>query len=161
MASLIEKYRACQRRIRRCFAPYTAELCPECAEPCCRKPTKVSEFDVLLANACGCAVPSANDAVSGMVQAGLDAMTGVEPSDVQPEPCDYLGPDGCVFPDDLRPYQCARYICHSLKRAITPHDMRELRDLLHKLGVLHRELVDAAGRVGQDSGRSGPISKQR
>lgn len=75
-------------------------------------------------------------------------MTGAERPDVELEPCDYLGEDGCLFPDDLRPYQCARYICHSLKRAITPHDMREIRALLHRLGVLHRELVDAAGRFG-------------
>ena len=147
MASLLDKYRATQRRIRRVFEPYTAELCPECPEPCCRKPTKVREFDVLLANACGCSLPSANDSVAEYVQAGLDSLTGKGEgeSPAEPPPCDYLGPDGCVFPDDLRPFECTRFICSFLKKAITPSDMRELRDLLHRLGVLHRELEESVG----------------
>lgn len=144
MASLPDKYRATQRRIRRIFEPYTAELCPECPEPCCRKPTKVREFDVLLANACGCSLPLANDSVSEYVQAGLDSLADVE-QEAEPEPCDYAGPEGCVFPDDLRPFECVRFICSFLKREITPSDMRELRTLLHRLGVLHRELEESVG----------------
>ena len=148
MASLLDKYRATQRRIRRIFEKYTADLCPECPEPCCRKPTKVREFDVLLANACGCSLPSANDSVAEYVQAGLDSLAGVE-EEVELVPCDYLGPGGCVFPDDLRPFECTRFICSFLKKAITPSDMRELRDLLHRLGVLHRELQESVGVQGE------------
>lgn len=144
MANLVEKYRATQRRIRRLFASYTAELCPECPEPCCRKPTKVREFDVLLANAVGCSLPSANDSVAEYVQAGLDSLTG-DQVETELVPCDYLGPDVCVFPDDLRPFECARFICSFLKKAITPSDMRQLRALLHRLAVLHRELQESAG----------------
>ena len=143
MANLIDKYRATHRRIRRLLDPYTARLCPECAEPCCRKPTKVRELDVLLANACGCSLPSANGSVSEMVQAGLDVMMGCREEAAELEPCDYLGENGCIFPDDLRPFECTRWICSFLKREITPAHMRELRDLLHKLGVLHRALEDA------------------
>ena len=145
MANLIEKYRATHRRIRRILYPHTAKLCPECAEPCCRKPAKVTEFDVLLANACGCSLPSAEDAISDVVRMGIDLMTGTADPDHDPEPCDYLDTDGCVFPDDLRPFQCARYICPSLKSEISSRDMRQIRALLHRLGVLHRTLLDAVG----------------
>lgn len=138
---MIRKYRATHRRIRRILDPYTAELCPQCPEPCCRKPTKVREFDVLLANACGCSLPSANEAASEMVSAGIEWMTG-ESEDVPLEPCDYLGPKGCLFPDDLRPFECTRWICSRLKRRMTPVHMRELRGLLHRLGVLHRQLQE-------------------
>ena len=144
MASLLDKYRATQRRIRRVFEPYTAELCPECPEPCCRKPTKVREFDVLLANAVGCALASTNDSVAEYVQAGLDSLAGVE-QEAEPEPCNYVGPEGCVFPDDLRPFECVRFICSFLKKAISPSGMRELRALLHRLAVLHRELRESVG----------------
>ena len=146
MSDLIAKYRAAQRRLRRHFDPYTAELCPECPEPCCRKPTKVAEFDVLLAEACGCSLPSANRVISEMVQAGMDLIAGRARPDEEPEPCDYLGTNGCAFPKDLRPFECARYICPFLKREITPSDMREIRALLHKLGILHRELLETVSR---------------
>jgi len=142
MSNLIAKYRATHRRIRRILEPYTAELCPQCPEPCCRKPTKVSEFDVLLANACGCSLPSANDGIADLVQAGIELMTGCR-EEREPAPCDYLGPDGCLFPDDLRPFECARWICPYLKRAISPHEMRQIRALLHRLRVLRRELLEA------------------
>jgi hypothetical protein len=142
MANPIERYRATQRRIRRILDIYTARLCPDCAEPCCRKPTKVREFDVLLANACGCSLPSANDSVSEMVNAGIEIITGERTSDGELVPCDYLGEKGCIFPDDLRPFECTRWMCSFLKREIRPGDMRELRDLLHKLGVLHRTIID-------------------
>lgn len=146
MANLVEKYRATQRRIRRLFASYTADLCPECLEPCCRKPTKVREFDVLLANASGCSLPSTNDSVAEYVQAGLDSLTGREgEASAEPLPCDYLGPEGCVFPDDLRPFECTRWVCSFLKKAMSPSDMRQLRALLHHLGVLHRELQESTG----------------
>ena len=144
MANLLVKYRATQRRIRRIFEPYTAELCPACPEPCCRKPTKVREFDILLANAVGCSLTSTNDSVAEYVQAGLDSLTGSQ-GEVELVPCDYVGPEGCVFPDDLRPFECTRFICSFLKKAITPSDMRELRVLLHRLGVLHRELQESVG----------------
>ena len=143
VANLIDKYRGAQRRLRRIFDPYTAKLCPECPEPCCRKPTKVREFDVLLANACGCLLPSANESVTEMVRAGMEVITGERREDADPEPCDYVGPDGCVFPDDLRPYECARWICSFMKREISPRDMREIRDLLHRLSVLHAQLLEA------------------
>ena len=146
MSNLIGKYRAAQRRLRRCFDPYTAKLCPECPSPCCRKPTKVREFDVLLANACGCALPSANDAIREMVDAGIRSLEGRATEELVLEPCDYLGADGCVFPDDLRPYECARWICSFMKREIPPGEMRAIRDLLHRLSVLHRELLDATGK---------------
>jgi len=142
MANPIEKYRSTQTRIRRILDPYTKDLCPVCPKPCCRKPTRVREFDVLLANACGCSLPSANDSVSDFVQAGIDSLTGDYQDDSYIEPCDYLGENGCNFPRDLRPFECTRWMCSYLKDTIRPSDMRELRDLLHKLGSLHREIED-------------------
>ena len=146
MSNLLEKYRATQRRIRRYFALYTASLCPACPDPCCIKPTKVAEFDVLLANACGCSLPSANNNVADLIEAGIDVLIGNTRKNQVLQSCDYMGPDGCVFPNDLRPYQCVRYICPFLKREMNPGDAREVRALLHKLGVLHRELLEAVTR---------------
>ena len=150
MPNLIEKYKATHRRLRRHLQPYTTRLCPVCPEPCCRKPTKVSEFDVMLANACGCSLPSANDAAAELVDAGIRILTGDVEEKYELEPCDYLGPKGCIFPDDLRPFECARYICPYLKQEITPGGMREIRALLHRLGVLHRELLEAIRDLGQN-----------
>ncbi|MCL6519014.1 MAG: hypothetical protein K6T99_04225 [Armatimonadetes bacterium] len=149
MASLIEKYRATQRRIRALFAPYTAELCPVCPQPCCRKPTKVREIDVLLANAFGCSLPSADQTVREYLEASISILAGGELVEQTLEPCDYLGNNGCLFPDDLRPFECVKYVCPQLKRRMTPHEMRELRYLLHKLGVHHRALIDAVMPAGR------------
>ena len=141
MASLVDKYRATQRRLRRYFDRYTEQLCPDCPEPCCRKPVKVTDFDILLADACGCSLP-AHSASAEFLRAGIDMLVGVERS-AAPEPCDYLTSERCGFPDDLRPFECARYVCPFLKKTISPGDMREIRKLLHKLAAQHRQLVDA------------------
>ncbi|MHB0998829.1 MAG: hypothetical protein ACYC27_06245 [Armatimonadota bacterium] len=143
MSSPIDKYRSAHKRLRRYLNPYTSRLCPVCPEPCCRKPTKVAEFDVLIANACGCSLPSANHAATDLIEVGFRILTGNNEPETDLVPCDYLGESGCVFPDDLRPYECARYICPFLKKEVSPGDMREIRDLLHKLGVIHRELREA------------------
>ena len=141
MSNLIEKYKSTHRRIRKILNPYTNRLCPVCPSPCCRKPTKVSEFDVLLANACGCSLPSENDAASELMDAGIRMLTGNAEEKSELVLCDYLGQKGCIFPDDLRPFECTRYICPSLREEISSNDMREMRALLHKLDVIHRDLL--------------------
>ncbi len=142
MANLIDKYRATHKRIRQYLNPYTARLCPECPEPCCRKPTKVRDFDVILARAAGYDIEP-HDTADEFVEACVDALTG-RAVDAPPEPCDYLGERGCVFPDDLRPFECTKWICSYLKKEICPSDMRELRHLLSRLSDLHRMIVDAS-----------------
>jgi hypothetical protein len=142
MSNLVDKYRSAHRKLRKALSPHTAALCPVCPRCCCRKPTLVSEFDVLLANACGYNFPSANTAAEELVNAGMEILRGEYEEHQDGEPCDFLGERGCVFPEDLRPYECARYICPYLKHAIPPGEMREIRVLLHKLGVLHCELLD-------------------
>lgn len=87
-------------------------------------------------------MPSANDAAAELVDAGIRILTGESQVEGELEPCDYLGKKGCIFPDDLRPFECTRFICSFLKREISPGDMREIRALLHKLGVVHRDLLD-------------------
>jgi hypothetical protein len=141
MANLIEKYRLTQKRIRKIFDPYTSKLCPSCPQPCCIKPTKVRELDVLLANACGYSLPSANESISEMVQAGIEALTG-RYHETEQIPCDYLVNERCAFPDDLRPFECTRWICSYIRKEMSPSDMRELRRLLHRLGVLRRAIED-------------------
>jgi len=141
MANLIDKYRATHRRIRQCLDPYTARLCPECPEPCCRKPTKVRDFDLILARAAGHDIEH-RDTASEFVDACIEALDG-RATDAPTEPCDYLGESGCVFPDDLRPFECTKWICSFLKHEVSPGDMRELRRLLSRLSDLHRLIVDA------------------
>lgn len=143
MANPIEKYRAIQLRIRLILNPYTSRLCPECPTPCCRKPTKVSEFDVLLANSCGYSLPWTNESVTEMVNASIELLKGRNISESETEWCAYLGPDGCLFPGNLRPFQCVRYMCTRLKQEISPGELREIRALLHKLGVAYRKLLSA------------------
>lgn len=144
MANLIDKYRAAQRRLRDRFEPYTAKLCPGCPDPCCRKPSKVTDFDLVLAQACGCALPSGK-ASDQLVQAGVDILAG-RYEDTPTEPCEYLGDRGCIFPRDLRPFECAQYICSFLKKEISPGDMREIRRLTHRLSDQHRAIIDATVR---------------
>ena len=143
MPTIIDKYRATHKRLRKYLDTYTKKLCPTCPDPCCRKPTKVSEFDVLVANACGCSLPSANHSAAELVETGLLSLRGNPKADGYLEPCDYLGDGGCVFPDDLRPYECTRWVCPFLKKEVSPSDMREIRALLHKLMVIHRDLLEA------------------
>ena len=141
MANLIDKYRATHKRIRRCLDPYTERLCPECPEPCCRKPTKVRDLDVLLARAAGYDIEPRGTA-DDIVNACMDALSGAA-DPTAPEACDYLGDRGCTFPDDLRPFECTKWTCPSLRREISPGDMRELRSLLSRLSDPHRMIVDS------------------
>jgi len=146
VASLLDKYRATQRRLRILFAQYTSELCPICPEPCCRKPTKVREFDVILANAIGYSLPSANQAASEFVEASMDILSGRKQEYVEADPCDYLGEHGCLFPDDLRPYDCVAFICPHLKKAMSSQEMRQVRRLLRRLSLHYNALIDTSLR---------------
>ena len=121
--------------------PHTDRLCPACPEPCCRKPTRVSEYDILIAEACGYAFPSANQSAQELLDRGFAILTGDDEVEAALEPCDYLGEKGCRFPDDLRPYECARYICRYLRESMSSAEMRDVRALLHKLELLHTELL--------------------
>ena len=144
MFNLLIKYRAAQRRIRTIFNKYTETLCPVCPEPCCRKPSKVGEFDVMLAESCGCTLPAAEDAISALVDRGMDVLLGKSaPAHDDDPPCDYLVEDTCAFPGDLRPFGCVQYVCPFMKKAMAPAEMREMRRLLHRFGVIHRQLIDA------------------
>ncbi|HEY3297279.1 MAG TPA: hypothetical protein VGK34_01385 [Armatimonadota bacterium] len=143
MPNLIEKYRTANRKLRKLLSPHTAAVCPVCPKCCCTKPTLVSEFDVLIANSCGYDLPSVNQAAEELVNAGMDVLRGEYEEREVGEPCDYLGENGCKFPDDLRPYECTRYICPHLKKVMSPGQMREMRDALHRFGTIHRELLDA------------------
>ncbi len=141
MANPVDKYRATHKRIRQLLDPYTARLCPECPEPCCRKPTKVRDFDVILARAAGYDIPI-RETADEFVNACVDALNG-QSVEAPPEPCDYLGERGCIFPNDLRPFECTKWICSFLKKEIIPSDMRELRHLLSRLADIRRQIVDA------------------
>lgn len=142
MANLIDKYRATHKRIRQRLNPYTDRICPACPKPCCRKPTKVRDLDVMLARAAGYDIVPGSTARE-FVDACIEALEG-RATEGALEPCDYLGERGCVFPDDLRPFECTKWMCEFLKREVSPGDMRDLRGLLSRLSDLHRMIVDAA-----------------
>jgi hypothetical protein len=91
-------------------------------------------------------LPSANQAAKALIQKGMDQLAGRDVTDDVDEPCDYLQEDGCVFPGDLRPFECSRWICPYLKKSLTSGEMREIRDLMHRFAAIHRELLDAAMR---------------
>ena len=96
MANPLAGYRASQRAARMLFDPFTARHCPTCPTPCCMRPARVRPVDVILAEELGCRLPAAP--LAELVEAPL------RPEGGESEPCGYLGPGGCAFPPDLRPF---------------------------------------------------------
>ena len=145
MSNLLRQYRRTQRQLRDLYDPFTAEHCPTCETPCCRKPVRVDAIDIALAEAHGCALPPHADPEEERNAAARDVLEGVVPIYFQESvPCDFLGETGCAYPRDLRPYGCTRYVCDPMKRLMAPSKLREIKQLLKKLDYLHDQIVAAA-----------------
>jgi hypothetical protein len=139
----LASYRAAQRRLRAHFSAFTKQYCPSCPEPCCRKPAKVRPLDLMLAEAHGFTVPEGADPVGDVLEAANRYFGGGwTEDDGAGQPCDFLGEGGCSFPEDLRPYECVRYICKFMRSEMPASWVRTAERLGKQLDTAHTKLVD-------------------
>jgi hypothetical protein len=142
--SALSRYRAAQRSLRDWFDPFTAVHCPNCPTPCCRKPTQVRPFDVILVEELGYALPPGTRGVGEWLLAAHDGTRGADPAGASAgEPCDYLTATGCAFPPDLRPFGCAMEICVQMRRHQDAAWLAEADRRARRLRRAHRDLVRA------------------
>jgi hypothetical protein len=105
---------------------YTAEVCPSCADVCCKQKHGVfRERDIIYLNALGAGVPLSDKSIS--------------PED----PCRFLGPGGCAQPRWLRPFTCTWYFCDPILQAMNEGPGRENRRFIEML----REMVRLYGEL--------------
>lgn len=107
---------------------YTAEVCPACADVCCKQKHGVfRERDIVYLNALGHDIPLHDESVS-------------------PEgPCQFLSPRGCKLPRWLRPFKCTWYFCYPILHAMNEVPQREYRHIIETL----REMVRLYGELMQ------------
>jgi len=105
---------------------YTGEICPGCADVCCRqKHGRYSEKDLSYLRALGEAAPL------------RDAARPLEGG------CEMMGPGGCRGPRWLRPFKCTWYFCAPLLKALDegpPRKARQLSAMLQEMADLYQEL---------------------
>jgi len=144
MANPLKEYRRTQRAIRDLFRAFTESHCAECPEPCCRKPARVDDFDVLLAESLGCRLPHGDPAADRAGAASELLQIGTTRS-LPDEPCDFLKPHGCSFPNDLRPLGCTTYVCKFMERDMSTRELQEIKRLGRKLEMLREDVMKAVG----------------
>lgn len=149
----LREYRRLLREIRAMFDPFTTRHCPACETPCCRRPSRVTPLDVVIAANCGADFSrlGSRDPVAlaaehaeqrlGPGTIGLE-MAGEDQAD---NPCEFLDGARCIFPDDLRPYGCVAFICQPVHRHMPEVEMRRLKRLVRLLGEAHDALLRALG----------------
>ena len=145
----LDRYRQAQRRARRLFAPFTAVHCPACAVPCCRKPTWVRPVDIVLIEELGFSLRTPNEgapaAAAPLLQVALSRPPREEDAP-RGEPCEYLGPTGCVVPSDLRLFGCAAFICSPMRQTLPPEELARVEAAVAELAAAHTVLMEAIHR---------------
>ena len=92
---------------------YTATVCPQCTDVCCRQKHGVyREIDVQYFHAMGILVPLHDEH---------------RPAEW---PCERLGPRGCLQPRWLRPFKCTWYFCDPLLAALNAGSQKKVRKLI-------------------------------
>ncbi|HAK61493.1 MAG TPA: hypothetical protein DCO77_14140 [Nitrospiraceae bacterium] len=100
---------------------YTAMVCPECSDVCCRqKHGTFREADRIYLGALGIEIPPS------------------DPERTPEGPCQFMGPTGCVRPRWLRPFKCTWYFCEPLLAALNEGPQKKARQLSAAL----QEMVD-------------------
>jgi len=144
VANPLNAYRATQKRLRALFEPFNSEFCPKCEAPCCRKPVKVRPIDLMLAEAHGFKVPEHADPVGDLLDAASRYLSGGwTEADGAGQPCDFLGEHGCTFPEDLRPFECARYVCPTMQERMPTRWLREVERLGRRLDADYSRLLSS------------------
>ena len=147
-------YRRIQGEMRRLFDPFTEPHCPTCATPCCVKPTRVTPFDVALAIGAGhrfhhlasteAFAPALADAAVRLSASSVPLPMAAD-GDSAPM-CEYLVGGRCSFPDDLRPYGCATFLCKPMYAHMPEETLRKLKRLSRQLADAHAALLRAISR---------------
>jgi hypothetical protein len=99
----------------------------------------VTPFDVVLAEELGYPLPASTEAAGE----SLDARLGLIPIptlDAAGEPCAFLAPHGCSFPDDLMPCGCVTFICPYMEEWFSPGRLAALRADVARLEEAHATL---------------------
>ena len=106
---------------------YTREVCPACADVCCRqKHGAYRERDIRYLSAIGAPVPAADR---------------TRPPESR---CEFLGANGCTHPRWLRPFKCTWYFCEPIILAMRDRPQRSARALTAVMEEMIR-LYDALG----------------
>jgi hypothetical protein len=99
---------------------YTAAVCPDCTDVCCRQKHGIYQTrDIAYLQALGVDAPSRADARP------LDG------------PCESMGPSGCVLPRWMRPFKCTWYFCEPLIKTLDERPQRNVR----RLSALMQEMI--------------------
>ena len=100
---------------------YTARVCPDCRDVCCKQRHGVmTEQDMRYLSALGASLPLYEQ------ERPLDG------------PCQFMGLEGCVRPRWLRPWRCTSYFCGALLEAMNSGPQKKAR----QVSALIQEIVD-------------------
>jgi hypothetical protein len=146
----LEEYRRVQRVIRKDFDAFTSVHCRTCPTPCCVRPARIAPTDILLAEGIGWktrvnATVGEGTGLDNVQQAaGQAAMAlGGAFEDVPNPPCEHLGPTGCGFPKDLRPFGCTTYICPIMYERLDRKTLTRMKRTVKELKQAHEALMVA------------------
>jgi hypothetical protein len=137
----LQDYRRIQLEVRREFDAFTKVHCPTCPSPCCVKPARITPTDILLAEAHGWKSRVAN-AVHSAIEGQSAALTS-NVEDLPRETCEHLGPKGCSFPADLRPFGCTTYICPIMHERLDRKKLGRIKRKVKELTQAHERLISA------------------
>jgi hypothetical protein len=113
---------------------YTAAVCPDCTDICCRqKHGLYRERDI--SYLCGLGMPAPQRDESRPPEG----------------PCEAMGPAGCVHPRWLRPFKCTWYFCEPLLAALNEGRQKKARGL----SAVMQEMIDLYGAMSGHEARKG------
>jgi hypothetical protein len=149
MSSPLAHYRRAQRLARREFDAFTRVHCPTCPHPCCVKPARITPLDLVLAAEAGWRPPEHVVSRADWAKAASAAhYLGEQVSEEATEPCDFLGPRGCTFPDDLRPCGCTLFLCDIMRERLDRKRLGRLKRAVNEVRQAHEALVAHLARSG-------------
>ncbi len=100
---------------------YTALVCPDCRDVCCRQRHGImNEQDLRYLAALNMPRPV------------------YDPGQLPDGPCQFMGAEGCMSPRWLRPWRCTSYFCDALITAMNAGPQKKAR----RLSALIQEIVD-------------------
>lgn len=109
---------------------YTAGVCPDCIDVCCRqKHGLYRERDIRYLQTLDVAVPPRDSA---------RPLEG---------PCEAMGPQGCVLPRWLRPFKCTWYFCEPLLAALNRGPQKKAR----QISTVMQEMIDNYDALSTDT----------
>ena len=88
--------------------------------------------------------------ISSLIPA-ISSDDGKSKTDTNPSlPCEFLGTQGCTFPDDLRPFGCTTYICTYMIASMDRTSLTRVKRLVRELEDRHMELLSTLLQIKAD-----------